>query len=450
MNGAIFDAVDFGLVLLGADGVLLQANRWVRERCPGAQPVGQPLQQAFASPVEPRLALAVRSCLDFGHSIRLSQAFHPMPLPLYRPGGAPGERLRQAVDVIAVADTQTGQRRCLLQVRDVSDSVRREQLLRTQARQLSTELQRTRDAQLEIERQSVRFREMARLAPVGLFETDPAGHLSYCNARAAEMVGCDPVPLQGQPWPRLLGRAAELESCFQRWQASASTGVRFATGFAHERGGAEGWMRLESTSIRDAGGKVHGHIFTLVDVTELHLSALRNEARANQDALTGLANKEHFERRLRERLARRPADGQASTLLFIDLDRFKSVNDAHGHQAGDMVLKAVAGRLRRCVRSDDVVARMGGDEFAALLWGVDDPGVLHRIAAKVEKAIGLPINIGSCHVRVGASVGLAAVPAEGGDMAALLNWADAAMYQHKRQRAGQVGDNGEVVALQAA
>ncbi len=441
----VFDAVDFGLILIDSLGRIERVNRWVRERSRlGAPCCGRPLAEAFSRPVDPRLLLAVRGCLDLGNSARLSQAFHPMPLPLFMPGEGCEQRLRQSVDIMALASAD-GPRRCLLQVRDVTDTVRREQLLKQQARRLGEELKRLTDAHQEIERQSARFREMARLAPVGLFETDLSGRLTYCNARVGEMLGAGAVQhYDKRRWTDLFaGRCADDADNaegdrFQAWMTAASTGVRFATEFSVSHGERERtWLRVEATAIHDAAGGVHGHIFTLVDVTELHEKAKRNEQRANFDTLTGLANRDRFETTLKERLASADADDALAaqpSVMFIDLDRFKQINDSHGHHAGDLVLKAAAGRIRRCVRSGDLVARLGGDEFAVLLSERLADDVVERLARRMEKAMGLPINIGSCHVHVGASVGWATAGSDGSDVASLLHAADAAMYRVKRQR----------------
>ena len=129
----LLDALDCGLLLLDSRGRVEQVNRWMQDRCASAPRLGAPLADAFGAAVETRLLAAVQACLDQGNAVRLSQAFHPTPLPLLAPGATAEEgadRLRQAVDVVPVEDPETGARSCLVQVRDVSDTVRREQTLR--------------------------------------------------------------------------------------------------------------------------------------------------------------------------------------------------------------------------------------------------------------------------------------------------------------------------------
>ncbi len=451
----LLDALDCGLLLLDEHARVLQANRWVHERCATPLAQGETLQRAFGAAVEPRLLQKVADCLAHGNASRLSQAFHPTPLPLHAPGDGGGERLRQAVDVVPLTDPEVGSARCLLQVRDVTEHVEREQTLREQTLQLSTELLRLTEAQREIERQSLRLGEMARLAPVGLFECDADSHLVYANARVAELLGEDPEPALGLEWTLLFASAeATLHEAVQRWQAGEPGATRLSVAFALPRHGSTAWLRLEGTPLRDADGSMRGHIFTMVDVTELHEQARRHEMRANHDALTGLANRARFEARLHDTAQLCESQGRCAWLLYLDLDGFKPVNDRHGHAAGDQVLQAVARRLKRVVRSHDLVARLGGDEFAVLLDNLADAAVVQRIVATIEQAVAAPIAHGDTTLRVGASVGRCAVGPGPVDLAAVMAAADADMYRVKRARRAppeRVGEpGGPVEADQAA
>lgn len=153
---------------------------------------------------------------------------------------------------------------------------------------------------------------------------------------------------------------------------------------------------------------------------------------ANSDELTGLANRRFFMQRLAELLTMPMAEGAA--LLYLDLDRFKPVNDRFGHQAGDIVLKVVAERLRNVIRDQDLAARLGGDEFGVLLMGEDDGGASPRtLVERIEAAVSQPINCGAVTVRVGCSVGCAMLEPYG-DKEAILKRADSAMYAVKRKR----------------
>ena len=159
------------------------------------------------------------------------------------------------------------------------------------------------------------------------------------------------------------------------------------------------------------------------------------ESRIDVDPLTETLNRRGFERELKRSLAYVKRYAANATLIYLDLDEFKPVNDRHGHAAGDAVLKAVAAALLREVRASDVVARIGGDEFVVLLWNVTDAEALTKAAALEQAVYATPVRWGASTMVVGASAGVALLepldtPAEA------LARADAAMYGRKMQRKG--------------
>lgn len=149
---------------------------------------------------------------------------------------------------------------------------------------------------------------------------------------------------------------------------------------------------------------------------------------ANQDALTGLANRLAFDQRLGEALGA-PEGGTA--LLYLDLDGFKQVNDSMGHGAGDELLRVVAGRLADAVREDDLVARIGGDEFGVVLPWSGTRAALAELAEELVLAVAMPVEIGTKTITIGASIGIALAPPQGGNAVDLLLAADRALYRAK-------------------
>jgi diguanylate cyclase (GGDEF)-like protein len=157
----------------------------------------------------------------------------------------------------------------------------------------------------------------------------------------------------------------------------------------------------------------------------------RSEHKSEHDPLTGLPNRLRFMRQLDALLqAARAQEGNAA-VLFIDLDGFKPVNDTHGHQAGDVLLREIAQRIRAGIRGSDAVARLGGDEFVVALAGAQ-LGSASRVAADLAHAIGQPVTMDGVALRVTASIGMAMYPADGLTADALLAAADQAMYGVKR------------------
>jgi diguanylate cyclase (GGDEF)-like protein len=176
----------------------------------------------------------------------------------------------------------------------------------------------------------------------------------------------------------------------------------------------------------------------LVGITDQATTALDNarlletvRRQALQDGLTGLANRSAIEDEVRACLVDAVQGDAPVALLFVDLDRFKAVNDTYGHHAGDDLIRQVAERLRTSVREGDTVARLGGDEFLVLCRGVVDPAIPARVEARITEALSLPFNVQGEPVVISCSVGAAAYPDDGTDYDTLLRRADAAMYRAK-------------------
>lgn len=157
---------------------------------------------------------------------------------------------------------------------------------------------------------------------------------------------------------------------------------------------------------------------------------------ATHDSLTALPNRSCFHERLEQALADPELRRRGLALLYLDLDGFKAINDEHGHDAGDEMLRIVAARLARSVRTDDMVSRVGGDEFACLLPDVPSREQLSHLACKMFDAVSAPMKIGQLKLTIHASIGIAVCPADGASAEALLKSADEAMVRAKRQNTG--------------
>lgn len=196
------------------------------------------------------------------------------------------------------------------------------------------------------------------------------------------------------------------------------------------------WLTI--SAVRDERGETEYYIGLFSDITERKLQEERIQHQAYHDSLTGLPNRELFRDRLEQVLAgARRRRGRFAAVMFLDLDRFKEVNDNLGHDVGDELLKQTAERLRSCVRGADTVARMGGDEFTVLLSEVADGGDVEVVAAKVLGAMRKPFALAGRELAVTVSIGASLYPLHGRDAASLMKCADLAMYRVKaRGRAG--------------
>jgi diguanylate cyclase (GGDEF)-like protein/PAS domain S-box-containing protein len=186
------------------------------------------------------------------------------------------------------------------------------------------------------------------------------------------------------------------------------------------------------TAIRDGGQHITSYMAVLSDITERKRAEEQARHQAEHDALTDLPNRVLFLDRLHQALATARRQQRPFALMFLDLDRFKAINDNWGHQAGDAVLKEVAARLVRCVRGVDTVSRLGGDEFVVLLPDIGGADQAAHVAAAVMHAVAQPVPAANQELTLSVSIGIALCPSDGDDTETLLRHADVAMYHAKQ------------------
>jgi diguanylate cyclase (GGDEF)-like protein/PAS domain S-box-containing protein len=194
--------------------------------------------------------------------------------------------------------------------------------------------------------------------------------------------------------------------------------------------GTRRWMSCVAAPLPGAQGEVIGQLAIARDITERKRTADRIEHLATRDALTDLPNRTLLNDRLQQVLATAHRDGKSLAVMFIDLDRFKNINDTLGHHAGDALLRETAIRLTNCLRENDTVARQGGDEFIVLLPDSDGPAAA-LVARKILDTITEPVHFDGHELVVQASIGIALHPENGEEASTLLRNADAAMYYAK-------------------
>lgn len=188
--------------------------------------------------------------------------------------------------------------------------------------------------------------------------------------------------------------------------------------------------------VRDDHGAVSHYVGIFSDITELKATERRLHELAYFDPLTGLPNRSLFADRLARALARSRRDRTRCAVLFLDVDRFKAVNDAWGHETGDRLLREIGTRIAGCIRGSDTLARYGGDEFAVLAEDVGDGRRLGELAERIHEALSTPVLIDEQTLGTGVSIGIAVHPHDGQDAETLLDRADAAMYEAKRAGRG--------------
>ncbi|WP_199743391.1 EAL domain-containing protein [Caulobacter sp. 602-1] len=195
-------------------------------------------------------------------------------------------------------------------------------------------------------------------------------------------------------------------------------------------------LRTKKIALHNAEGQAEYLLGVSEDIAERKRAEAQIARLAHYDPLTELPNRVLFQRHLSEALARRARKGDQLAVHFIDLDRFKTVNDTLGHPLGDELLRVAAERLRGCVREGDTVARLGGDEFAVVQAGLSDMTGATRLAERIVEAMSAPFDLQGHQVVIGASVGVAAAPSDGEDADELLKKADMALYRAKADGRG--------------
>lgn len=191
------------------------------------------------------------------------------------------------------------------------------------------------------------------------------------------------------------------------------------------------WVAV--TAIRDGDGGVSNYMAMLTDITERKRAEENARHQAEHDGLTGLPNRVLFLDRLQQALATWRREHECFAVMFIDLDRFKQINDTLGHKAGDTVLQEVAQRLRHSVRGVDTVSRLGGDEFVVLLADIHGADQAAHVAGTVMLALARPIELERQEITQSVSIGIAICPSDGEESVTLLHHADVAMYHAKQQ-----------------
>jgi diguanylate cyclase (GGDEF)-like protein/PAS domain S-box-containing protein len=197
------------------------------------------------------------------------------------------------------------------------------------------------------------------------------------------------------------------------------------------RAGDELTVRQSASLVRDADGAVRSVVAILQDITEQKVSERKLHQLAHFDMLTNLPNRRTFSDRIQHEIDGALRRGTMLAVVFIDVDRFKAINDSLGHAIGDLVLQEVAARLSGCLRRSDTVARIGGDEFVVLLEGNSKIASYEKLAAKLAAALKPAIDVSGAEIYVAASMGISVFPKDGADSETLLRNADTAMYRAK-------------------
>lgn len=269
-----------------------------------------------------------------------------------------------------------------------------------------------------------------------IIATDEAGLITFANDAVVRLSGYSSDQMRGKPVSSFfLFYSEDSRSPYadpiRRCQESG--GIVQEVELVSVLGGSSRELAAEFTAspIRGPDNEISGVSLILHDVTEAREANKKMAYLAHHDTLTGLPNRNLFREQLEERCATCTKQNTFFSLLFLDIDNFKSVNDSLGHQIGDELLKAVASRLSRIVRKNDAICRFGGDEFVIIVNHSEGKGQIEYLCERIKQTLASPITLSGTEFRVRSSIGIVQFPNDGTEPETLLRRADSAMYRAK-------------------
>lgn len=283
----------------------------------------------------------------------------------------------------------------------------------------------------ELERAEAKYRSLVQDGSDIITIVGADGLITYASPSVATVLGYAPDQLLGRPALSVIhpDDVAAAGAALEALLRGAGGGVPIQLRALHAD---DSWRYLEAVGQNQlANPSIGGLVLTARDITERKRAEERLEQQAFSDALTGLPNRALFNDRLAHALARSARDQRAVGVMFLDLDRFKIINDSLGHAVGDQLLQALSGRLQACLRAGDTLARLGGDEFTIVLEGLTDSSEASAVAERVLDALRPPFNLLGQEVAVSTSIGIVLSAPERQSPDELVRLADIALYRAK-------------------
>ncbi|MDD2684697.1 MAG: diguanylate cyclase [Gallionella sp.] len=262
---------------------------------------------------------------------------------------------------------------------------------------------------------------------------DTQGRITQVNQKFCEVSGYSEAELIGQDH-RIVNSGHHSKSFFvDLWRTIAQGEIWRGECCNRSKTGELYWVDSTIVPVKNSAGEIEHYISIRIDITERKLDEQRITHLANHDALTGLPNRYLLEDRFKTVLAACRRGEMKTAVMFIDLDKFKPINDTLGHKVGDLLLVEVAQRLRNSIREVDTVSRHGGDEFIILLAGISGVADTEVLVKKLLESVIRPYEILGNTLTISASIGIAVFPDDGDDMDVLLKHSDIAMYIAKQK-----------------
>jgi diguanylate cyclase (GGDEF)-like protein/PAS domain S-box-containing protein len=281
------------------------------------------------------------------------------------------------------------------------------------------------------------YSSLVELAAIGISHVDLNGRFVFVNRRLCEMLGYSREELLELSIPEISHPDDRQVTDKDRARLEAGEIDSFKAEKRYlRRDGSTIWVRLTVAPRRTPEGRTLHHISIVEDISDRRKAEARIQYLATHDEMTGLVNRTMFGEFLARAIARCHRPGRGFAVMFVDLDRFKVVNDSLGHEAGDELLRVIALRLRTTLRTSDVVARFGGDEFVLLLENLSSPSDAAVLAKKALACFEEPFLTDGHELHISASIGVSVYPEDGNDAETLVKNADTAMYRAKERGRG--------------
>jgi diguanylate cyclase (GGDEF)-like protein/PAS domain S-box-containing protein len=270
-------------------------------------------------------------------------------------------------------------------------------------------------------------------ASEGILITNEKLRIVAINKGFSEITGYSETEVLGSS-PKILQSGTHDESFYKKmWRTLKKEGRWHGEVLNKRKSGEPYYEWLTITAVKDNAGKVVNYVGVFADITDVKRSQNRLHELVNHDPLTGLPNRRLLNELLEHSIKRAERDNHKIALLFIDLDRFKAVNDSLGHQVGDKLLLEASRRISLSMRDSDVVARLGGDEFVVMMDMISNPSDAALVAKKIIHALQIEFDIDGNEIYISASIGISIFPKDCEDVEGLIKAADIAMYQVKNK-----------------
>ncbi len=302
---------------------------------------------------------------------------------------------------------------------------------------------------MDITQHREREQKIARLALVvekittGVMILDKNGNIEWANPAVSALTGYELSETIGHSPGRMMQGPDTNPLTLQKMEDA----IRNQRGFelellSYHKSGHPFWQHIKANPVLQQHGEAESEVESYItlhsDITERKQFDVLLWNKANYDTLTGLPNRRLFWDRLDHEIRHAHRAGRMATLYFIDLDRFKEINDLYGHDMGDKVIREVTARINACVRDIDTVARIGGDEFTVILADLDDVTYTQRIAHQILKALSTPFQFDKATINISGSIGIALYPNDADTSENMMRHADQAMYMAKSGGRNQI------------